>query len=179
MVVSSTQFSNKKLGFLVAQQWRVHLQCRRHRFDPSVGKIPWRRKWQPTPVFLPGESPWTEEPGRLQSMVLQGVRQDWSDLAHIFDTTLPLTFHPATITGTISFLNVFKLQPMSSAVQYNIVAASYQRLFFKNWSRVTLWYCVSFRCTAKWFNYICVIYFRLFSIIGYYKVLSIIPFVIW
>ena len=24
-------------------------------FDPWVGKIPWRRKWQPTPVFLPGE----------------------------------------------------------------------------------------------------------------------------
>ena len=33
-----------------------HLQCRRHRFNPWVGKIPWRRKWQPTPVFLPGES---------------------------------------------------------------------------------------------------------------------------
>ena len=31
-------------------------QGRRHRFDPWVGKIPWRRKWQPTPVFLPGES---------------------------------------------------------------------------------------------------------------------------
>ena len=30
-----------------------------------VGKIPWRRTWQPTPVFLPGESPWTEEPGGL------------------------------------------------------------------------------------------------------------------
>ena len=25
-------------------------------FDPWVGKIPWRRRWQPTPVFLPGES---------------------------------------------------------------------------------------------------------------------------
>ena len=25
-------------------------------FDPWIGKIPWRRKWQPTPVFLPGES---------------------------------------------------------------------------------------------------------------------------
>ena len=25
-------------------------------FHPRVGKIPWRRKWQPTPVFLPGES---------------------------------------------------------------------------------------------------------------------------
>ena len=34
-------------------------QCRRHErggFDPWVGKIPWRRAWQPTPVFLPGES---------------------------------------------------------------------------------------------------------------------------
>ena len=41
---------------------------RRHSFDPWVQKIPWRRKWQPTPVFLPGEFPWTEEPGGLQSM---------------------------------------------------------------------------------------------------------------
>ena len=30
-------------------------RCRRGRFDPSIGKIPWRRKWQPTPVFLPGK----------------------------------------------------------------------------------------------------------------------------
>ena len=28
-----------------------------------VGNIPWRRARQPTPVFLPGESPWAEEPG--------------------------------------------------------------------------------------------------------------------
>ena len=34
----------------------VCLQCRRPGFDPWVGKIPWRRKWQPTPVSLPGES---------------------------------------------------------------------------------------------------------------------------
>ena len=34
-------------------------QCRRRkrcRFDSWVGKMPWRRAWQPTPVFLPGES---------------------------------------------------------------------------------------------------------------------------
>ena len=34
-------------------------ECRRHKrlgFDPWVRKIPWRRAWQPTPVFLPGES---------------------------------------------------------------------------------------------------------------------------
>ena len=33
-------------------------QCRRrerHRFDPWVGKMPWKRAWQPTLVFLPGE----------------------------------------------------------------------------------------------------------------------------
>ena len=31
-------------------------QCRRRRLDPWVEKIPWRRKWQPTLVFLPGKS---------------------------------------------------------------------------------------------------------------------------
>ena len=31
------------------------LQCRRPSFNPWVEKIPWRRKWQLTPVFLPGE----------------------------------------------------------------------------------------------------------------------------
>ena len=30
-------------------------KCRSHRFDPWVEKIPWRKKWQPTPVFLPGQ----------------------------------------------------------------------------------------------------------------------------
>ena len=49
-------------------------QCRRHKrygFNPRIGKIPWRRKWQPTPMFLPGKfhgqkslagySPWGHE----------------------------------------------------------------------------------------------------------------------
>ena len=31
-------------------------KCKRCGFDPWVRKIPWRRKWQPTPVFLPGKS---------------------------------------------------------------------------------------------------------------------------
>ena len=38
------------------RSYSVCLQCGRPGFDPWVGKIPWRRKWQPTPVFLPGES---------------------------------------------------------------------------------------------------------------------------
>ena len=31
-------------------------QCRRPGFHPWVRTIPWRKKWQPTPVFLPGKS---------------------------------------------------------------------------------------------------------------------------
>ena len=43
---ASPWFSNKESA----------CQCRRHGFDSWISKIPWRRKWQPTPVFLPGKS---------------------------------------------------------------------------------------------------------------------------
>ena len=38
----------------VAQKVKNLPQCRRRRFNAWVGKIPWRNKWLPTPVFLPG-----------------------------------------------------------------------------------------------------------------------------
>ena len=44
--------------------------------DPWVGRIPCRRAWQPTPAFLAGESPWTEESGGLRSMGSQRVGHD-------------------------------------------------------------------------------------------------------
>ena len=62
---------------------RICMQSGRPGFSPWVGKIPWRRTWQPTPVFLPGESPWTEEPGGLQCIRSQSVRHDWRDLARM------------------------------------------------------------------------------------------------
>ena len=40
----------------VSDSKRICLQCRRPGFGPCVGRIPRRRAWQPTPVFLPGES---------------------------------------------------------------------------------------------------------------------------
>ena len=44
-------------GVLVAQMVKESaLQCRRPGFHPWVKKIPWRKEWLPTPVFLPGES---------------------------------------------------------------------------------------------------------------------------
>ena len=45
--------------FSFRTEQRTHLPIRRHekcRFDPWVGNIPWRRKWQPAPVFLPENS---------------------------------------------------------------------------------------------------------------------------
>ena len=61
---------------------------------PESGRIPWRRAWQPTPVFLPGEShgqrsldsPWDRK-DRLQSKGLHRVGRDWSDWAHMHTHT--------------------------------------------------------------------------------------------
>ena len=60
-------FSLIDLGYFIAivrlPRWHcgkeLACQCKRHKrpgFGSWVGKIPWRRKWQPTPVFLPGKS---------------------------------------------------------------------------------------------------------------------------
>ena len=63
-------------------------------------KIPWRRTWQPSPVFLAGES-WTKShgTGRLQSMGSQRAGHDCSDLAcmHYFTLyTLQATYNIST-----------------------------------------------------------------------------------
>ena len=55
---------NCPVGYFLVMVWASRLlsgqepayQCRIYRFSPWVRKIPWRRAWQPTPVFLPGES---------------------------------------------------------------------------------------------------------------------------
>ena len=64
---------------------------------PGSGRSPGGRAWQPTPVFLPGEFPRTEEPGGLQSMRLQRVGHDWAQWQGKLmacDLTLwPLTFN--------------------------------------------------------------------------------------
>ena len=52
-------YLREALGFPGGASGKPACQCRRHKrhgFDLWVGKIPWRRAWQPIPVFLPGES---------------------------------------------------------------------------------------------------------------------------
>ena len=46
------------------------------RSDPRVGKVPWRRKWQPTPVFLPGKS----MDRRAWQATVHGLRKSWTQL---------------------------------------------------------------------------------------------------
>ena len=64
-------------------------QCRRHKrygFNPWVGKIPWSRKWQPTPVFLPGKFH-----GQRSLEGYKGAGHDWMT-EHIHPFT-SLNFH--------------------------------------------------------------------------------------
>ena len=53
-------------------------QCRRHGFDLWVGKIPWRRAWQPTPVFLPREPHGQRSP----EGTVHGVAKSWMQLSN-------------------------------------------------------------------------------------------------
>ena len=52
----SPSISHEVIASLVAQRLKHLPACGRPGFNPWVGKIPWRRKWQPTPALLPGES---------------------------------------------------------------------------------------------------------------------------
>ena len=87
------------------RQKRICLQCRRHRFDPWVEKCPWRRKRQPTPVFLPGESlgqrslmgynPWgpKESPMTEQLKLSLFTGKQWGKKGHV---TSVMTWHMGT-----------------------------------------------------------------------------------
>ena len=57
------------------RKWRICLQWRRPRFNSWVGKIPWRREWLPTPVFLPGESHGQRS---LVGYTVRGVTKSWT-----------------------------------------------------------------------------------------------------
>ena len=75
-------------GATVVKNPRVCRRHKKHRFDPWVGKILWRRKWQPTAVFLPGKShgqrrlvgcsPWDHK------------ESDTTEHAHILDLPPPI-----------------------------------------------------------------------------------------
>ena len=107
LIISSQQISitdhcsAKRRGFPVGSDCKEPAcQCRRHRrlrFDPWLGKIPWRRERQPTPVSLPGESqgqrslvgysPWGHRESDMTerltlSFSLSAKMKPWNPLQH-------------------------------------------------------------------------------------------------
>jgi len=89
-------------------------QCRKHkrcRFNPWVGKIPWRRPWQPQSLgwedpleeamathssILAWRIQWTEKSGPLRSIGLQRVRPDWNYLAPM--QVIIIKYHLSLVT---------------------------------------------------------------------------------
>ena len=64
------------LAALVVKNSPANAGDNRCEFDPWVGKIPWRRKWQPKSSILAWRIPWTKEPGGLQSIGPHRVEHD-------------------------------------------------------------------------------------------------------
>ena len=71
--IAFTTGPNPSMGFPGGSVGRNTGRCG---FDPWVEKIPRRGTWKPTPVFLPGDIPWREEPGGIQSVGPQRVRHN-------------------------------------------------------------------------------------------------------
>ena len=94
--------------------WWLSWSCERPKFEPWVGKIPWRRKWQPTPVLLLGEfhgqrslvgdSPWGHKesdiidifskcPLKICTSLYHGAHQQYQNyMLHIYIFLLHLLF---------------------------------------------------------------------------------------
>ena len=74
----------------------------RHRLHPWVRKVPWRRKWQPTPVFLPGKS---HAQRSLAGYSAQGcrVRHDWAPI-HVTRCMLCMRVYPEVLSNLIKEL---------------------------------------------------------------------------
>ena len=100
------------LGFLGPNSKEPACQCRLKRcgLNPWVGKIPWRRAWQPTLVFLPGEfhgqksvmgyNPKSQTQLKRLSThtdyINLSVQHDWTCIRQEMITTVSLVKHPSS-----------------------------------------------------------------------------------
>ena len=75
------KYCSTKNWFLRWHSEKSIYQCRRCRFDPWVGKIPWRRKWLPTPVFLPGKFHGQRSLEWGGRAIVHGITKSWTWLS--------------------------------------------------------------------------------------------------
>ena len=156
-VLGEHQCLSLLLGFPGDSDGRASQPYRRPGFDPWVEKIRGRKKWPPTPVFLAWEIPWTEEPGRLQSM---GSKESDTTEQLIFShptstwnvATLKVTFPSSLFTNTHSNLQPRFLRLTSYSVQMGTRLCRFYVL------RVS-WICSLFTPTARDLNQTCLIFY--------------------
>ena len=101
-------------------------ECKRPGFDPWVRKIPWRRKWHPTPVRLPGKISWMKDPGGLYSPWGHRVKHDqvtslhftWGLSDFIVFSTLKKKFFPRVLKRACF---IFKIRRKIPARRRNVI----------------------------------------------------------
>ena len=115
---------------------------KRHGFYPWMGKIPWRRTWIPTQVFLSGESHGQRSlAGSIGSIGLHRVRPNWSDLAQRHEDYRGNIPDPPPFCTTAPFKYFHSKDP-----------ALFQKLVaFREREKKTLyWECVCIRQNPGW-----------------------------
>ena len=123
------------------------MRFRRHGFNPWVGKIPWTRKWQPTPVFWPGKSygqrklvvynpcvhkesdktKWLRTPLEVLFLIFWGITSVFSIVAAPYNPTnrhsfrVPISPRPCQHLLFLSFLFFFLIAAIQIAVRWYLI----------------------------------------------------------
>ena len=104
-------------------------------FDPWVRKISWRRKWQPTPVFLPGKS--------HEQRSLMGCRGLWGHKESDMTVNKQQQQHVLSLAPKVSEMNpsdivLFAAHVLSCLISLYIILPNYNDPFFSYWNPLNL-----------------------------------------
>ena len=121
----------------MAQWQRILLQGRRPRFDPWVRKVPWRRTWQPTPVFLPGKSQGLRSlvgyspQGHKELNMIEATKNAHTHIHTPGSKLVPWNLLQNKVSGTIKKFSVYK--PKASepgAIRNKAISTGYSSCHF-------------------------------------------------
>ena len=106
--------------------------CKRCRFDPWVGKIHWRRKWHPTPVFLPGKFHGQRSPAGYSPWGLKGSDTTVGEKAKHYKEFWDLTICGFIVVCSISRI-CWRILPKVGTVGYSGYAEPFLRYLWNLW----------------------------------------------
>ena len=136
---------------LQLRQQRICLQCRRDRFDPWVRKICWRREWQSTPEFLPGEFHQQRSLVGYNPWGLKRVGHAWVINTHSSSrgSSVPLHFLPLRVIICIS--EVVDISPgnLDSRLWLIQLAINKVLLFAWYWFLGNSFFSFPYRCETR------------------------------